>query len=261
MPVFIDQTGRSISLFKIPERIISIVPSQTELLFDLGMEKEVIGITRFCVHPDEWFRTKIKVGGTKHLNIDIIHQLQPDLIIANKEENEKEQIEELQKYYPVWISDVRNLHDAYQMIEQVGIITNREQSANEIIIRIKENFAQLKTRNAKPETCYLIWQKPYMTIGNDTFIHSMMEVAGFENIFSDKKRYPEITIDELLTANCQLLLLCSEPFPFKEKHAEEIKAQGFNGQILLVDGEMFSWYGSRLLKAPNYFRQLYYQIN
>ena len=260
MPVFIDQTGRTISIDKVPQQIISLVPSQTELLFDLGLDKEVVGITKFCVHPDEWFRSKKRVGGTKQLNAEIIHQLRPDLIIANKEENVKEQIEELEKHYPVWISDIKNLEDAYEMIEQVGIIIDKEKPANEMVSQIKENFARLVTHNSKSETCYLIWQNPFLAAGGDTFIHSMLEAAGLVNIFSDKKRYPELTLADLHIANCQLLLLSSEPFPFREKHIKEIKAQGFKGQVLLVDGEMFSWYGSRLLKAPAYFSQLHNQL-
>ena len=260
MPVFIDQTGQRITLDKTPKRIISLVPSQTELLLDLGLNEEVIGITKFCVHPKEWFQTKTRVGGTKQLKIDLIKELNPDLIIANKEENVKEQIEELQKHFPVWISDVNNLNDAYEMIEQIGLITNKGQAAKKLTAQTKENFSKLRTSpdkyRDKPRTAYLIWQKPYMTVGGDTFINAMMETAGFENIYKNKNRYPEITIEELNISNCELLLLSSEPFPFKEKHVEEIKAQGFKGQILLVDGEMFSWYGSRLLKAPEYFKNL-----
>ena len=256
MPVFKDQTGKNISIDKTPQRIISLVPSQTELLADLGLNEEVVGITKFCVHPDEWFRSKTRVGGTKQLKMDIIQQLNPDLIIANKEENVKEQIEELGKKYPVWVSNVNNLDDAYEMIEQIGLIINKEHRANEIISQIKENFARLTTPDSRLRTCYLIWQNPYMTAGGDSFIHSMLEAAGFDNIFSYKKRYPEITIADLHIANCQLLLLSSEPYPFKQKHVEEIRAKGFKGQVLLVDGEMFSWYGSRLLKAPAYFSRL-----
>ena len=263
MPVFKDQTGRTISIDKVPQRIISLVPSQTELLFDLGLDKEVVGITKFCVHPDEWFRSKTRVGGTKQLKIDIIHQLQPDLIIANKEENVKEQIEELERHYPVWVSDVNNLDDAYAMIEQIGLITGKINKSKEIIGSIKKEFSRLQPISSPlgaGGTAYLIWQNPYMTVGGDTFIHSMMTAAGFENIYSDKKRYPEISIAELQTANCKLLLLSSEPYPFKQKHAEEIKAQGFKGQVLLVDGEMFSWYGSRLQYAPAYFIKLLAEI-
>jgi ABC-type Fe3+-hydroxamate transport system substrate-binding protein len=263
MFVFTDQTGRKITLETTPRRIISVVPSQTELLFDLGLREEVIGITKFCVHPEQWFRNKTKVGGTKQLKIELIHQLLPDLIIANKEENTKEQIEELEKYYPVWISNINNLDNAYEMIEQVGLITTKEIQANKIVAGIKENFAQFlrkdssgQTSNLKLQTCYLIWQKPYMTVGGDTFIHSMMKAAGFENIFAKEKRYPETTIEELRNLRCELLLLSSEPFPFKQRHAEEIQSLLPNIKILLVDGEMFSWYGSRLLKATDYFRQL-----
>ena len=114
MSIFTDQTGRKITLDKPPHRIISLVPSQTELLYDLGLHNEVIGITKFCVHPQEWFQHKTRVGGTRQINIDIIHELRPDLIIANKEENVKEQVEELAGYYPVWISDVKHLEAAYE---------------------------------------------------------------------------------------------------------------------------------------------------
>lgn len=258
--LFIDQTGREVSIPQQPQRIISVVPSQTELLFDLGLNEEVIGITKFCVHPTEWFNSKTRVGGTKQLKIDLIKQLQPDLIIANKEENVKEQIEELEKHFPVWISDINDLDDAYEMIEQVGLIIGKKDQATELTRRIKENFSELPTRDSRLRTIYLIWKDPYMTIGGDTFIHSMLEAAGFENMYKDKTRYPEISVNELQTANCQLILLSSEPFPFKQKHMEEFKAQGINAQIILVDGEMFSWYGSRLLQVPSYFNKLYIEI-
>ncbi len=261
MPFFTDQAGRNVFLNKVPQRIISLVPSQTELLSGLGLDEEVVGITKFCVHPASWFQSKKRVGGTKQLNFEVIHQLRPDLIIANKEENVKEQIEELENHYPVWVSDVNNLEEAYEMIEQIGIIINKEQPAQEIVNQIKENFTRLTIKDSRLTTAYLIWQNPYMAAGGDTFIHSMIMAAGFQNMCADKKRYPEITLAELQHNQCQLLLLSSEPFPFSEKHVEEIRSQGFKGQILLVDGEMFSWYGSRLLKAPAYFKQLYKQLN
>jgi ABC-type Fe3+-hydroxamate transport system substrate-binding protein len=260
MTVFIDQTGRSITLNKTPQRIISLVPSQTELLFDIGLTDEVIGITKFCIHPDEWFHSKTRIGGTKQLNIELIKQLQPDLIIANKEENVKEQIEELEKHFPVWISDVNKLTDAYEMIEQIGIITNNEPSANKISLRIKENFAQLPTQDSRLRTVYFIWKNPYMTVGGDTFIHSMLEAAGFDNIYANKTRYPEVGLEELNTLKPELLLLSSEPYPFKQKHIEELQIQLPGTKIILMDGEMFSWYGSRLLHAPAYFINLQNQL-
>lgn len=267
MQAFTDQTSHTIFLETPPKRIISLVPSQTELLFDLGLDDEVVGITKFCVHPPEWFRSKKRIGGTKKLHVDIIHQLQPELIIANKEENVKEQIEELAKDYPVWISDVDSLSSAYDMIQQIGLLTNKVERSQEIIATIKTNFGQLPVITNKPAACYLIWKDPYMTVGGDTFIHSMMDAAGFDNIFKSRQRYPVVTMEDLLIAGtsgstpCDLILLASEPFPFKEKHIDELKQTldklGLpKTKILLVDGEMFSWYGSRLQHAPGYFKEL-----
>lgn len=260
MPSYSDQTGQTIFLESIPQRIISLVPSQTELLYDLGLDNEVAGITKFCVHPGKWFRSKQRVGGTKRLNMKIIQQLQPDLIIANKEENVKEQVEELQKKFPVWISDIHNLDDAFEMIEQVGMMTGKDDTSGQLISAIKKEFSQLQPMHQPLPAIYLIWQNPYITVGGDTFIHSMMEAAGFSNLFENEKRYPEITIEQLQRLNPALLLLSSEPFPFKQKHAEELQALLPGSTILLVDGEMFSWYGSRLRYAPACFARLHGKI-
>ena len=254
---FIDQTGHTVTLPDKAGRIISLVPSQTELLADLGLDKEVVGITKFCIHPEHWFRSKTRVGGTKQVNIDIIHQLQPDLIIANKEENVKEQIEALAEKYPVWISDINNLDDALVMIRETGLMTGKQIAAQKITEQIAEGFAALTTPGYKLRTCYLIWKDPYMTVGSDTFIHSMLEAAGFENVFSERKRYPVIKIEDLKQSGCELLLLSSEPFPFKQQHIDELQQQLPKTKIMLVDGEMFSWYGSRLLRAPVYFHHLH----
>jgi ABC-type Fe3+-hydroxamate transport system substrate-binding protein len=261
MPVYSDQTGRSVSLTHIPKRIISLVPSQTELLFDLGLGEEVIGITKFCIHPADWFYTKTRVGGTKSLHINIIDELEPDLVIANKEENVKEQIEELFARYPVWISDVHHMESAYDMIAKVGSITSRNEQANSIIKKIRTNFSKLSQPGKKPLTAYLVWNDPYMTVGGETFIHSMMETAGLQNAFADQTRYPKITIEQLITKNLDLVLLSSEPFPFKQKHVDELRARIVDAvtgrtQIELVDGQMFSWYGSRLQYAPAYIAKL-----
>lgn len=260
MSCYTDQLKRTIELFHPPKRIISLVPSQTELLFDLGLGEEVIGITKFCVHPQNWFRTKTRVGGTKQLHLEKIKELQPDLIIANKEENLQHQIEELGKSFPVWVSNINNLEDATEMIESIGKLSNKESKAKQISAEIRHRFSQLQTTHYQPQTCYLIWQNPYMTIGGDTFINDMMKRCGFQNIFQQQKRYPEIAIEQLKTANCKLLLLSSEPFPFKQKHIDELQPLLPGTKIILVDGEMFSWYGSRLLKAPAYFQQLQNQV-
>jgi ABC-type Fe3+-hydroxamate transport system substrate-binding protein len=250
----------------IPERIISLVPSQTELLHYLGLEAETVGITKFCVHPENWYKTKTRVGGTKAIKTNIIHDLKPDLIIANKEENIKEQVELLANDYPIWVSDVNNLEDALMMIKDIGELTGKKSQANSLTGKISKSFQelnQLQTTNLptgqagyKPKTAYLIWHNPYMTIGGDTFINDMLSKWGFENIFAHKSRYPEVTIEDMHIANCQLLLLSSEPYPFRQKHVDELSSRLPGCKILLVDGEMFSWYGSRLLLAPDYFKTL-----
>jgi len=256
MPVYIDQTGRKVSISNLPDRIISIVPSQTELLFDLGLNEEVVGITKFCIHPQTWFHAKTKIGGTKQLKMDVIRQLSPNLIIANKEENVKEQIAELEKNYPVWVSDVKSLDDAIEMIIQLGSITGKQKESVSIKDLINKNFNELKAPVSKLSAAYLIWRNPFMTVGGDTFINTMMEICGFENVFKNQSRYPETTIEKLKNYKIDLLLLSSEPYPFSKKHIEELQSELPDCKIILVDGEMFSWYGSRLIKAPHYLQQL-----
>jgi ABC-type Fe3+-hydroxamate transport system substrate-binding protein len=268
MPFFTDQLSRIIELPVAPQRIVSIVPSQTELLYSLGLNDQVVGITKFCVHPESWFRQKTRIGGTKALHMDRIHQLQPDLIIANKEENVKEQVEELARHYPVWISNINNLPDALDMIGKIGAVTDTAAKAAGIIENVTFAFKQLQTipapqqpGNYQLQTAYLIWKNPYMTIGSDTFIHDMLTRCGFQNIFAHTTRYPAITIEQLQAAGCQLLLLSSEPYPFKQQHIDELQQHLPHTTIRLVDGEMFSWYGSRLLHAPAYFTRLIQQVN
>ncbi|MEO8405427.1 MAG: helical backbone metal receptor [Chitinophagaceae bacterium] len=255
--LFTDQTGRIIILPSTPQRIISLVPSQTELLAYLGLSEQVAGITKFCIHPSEWFHSKTRIGGTKQLKMELIHQLRPDLIIANKEENVKEQVEELANHYPTWVSDVNNPEDAFSMIYSVGKMTGKENEAAILINNIRKEFGLLSPSSKKLRTAYLIWRNPYMTIGGDTFIHSMLQAAGFENMYGHATRYPEVTIDELKNAGCERLLLSSEPFPFNQKHIDELQPLLPDTKIVLVDGEMFSWYGSRLLLAPKYFLRLF----
>jgi len=254
MPVYIDQLGRVVELPAAPRSIVSLVPSITELLYTLQLDEAVTGITKFCVHPNNWFRQKTRVGGTKAINITAIHQLQPDLIIANKEENVKEQVDELAKHYPVWTSDVNNLADALEMIEQIGSITGRLNNAMHLISQINTAFTSLKPHNPLRKAGYLIWRNPYMTIGKDTFIHDMLTRCGLKNSFGNTTRYPEIDTWQL--SQCDLLLLSSEPFPFQQKHIDELQPHLPNTKIILVDGEMFSWYGSHLLHAPAYFNGL-----
>lgn len=253
---YTDQMGRKLHLAEVPKRIISLVPSQTELLYDLGLEEEVVGITKFCIHPQSWFRSKTRVGGTKEIHFDRIEALQPDLIIGNKEENTKEMIEALEKHYPVWISDIFNLEDALQMMTQIGAITDKSAKAESLVNRIQSDFQQLKHKKEGLKVAYFIWQKPLMVAANDTFIHQMLQAAGYQNAFEDQSRYPEISQEALVEAKPDLIFLSSEPFPFKEKHIKSFQEICPQAKVLIVDGELFSWYGSRLLQSVTYFKKL-----
>ena len=257
--IFTDQMGRQVDIPFPPQRIVSLVPSQTELLYELGLGDRVVGITKFCVHPAEWFRNKTRVGGTKQLRPDAIASLRPDLIIGNKEENERLQIEQLAGQYPVWMSDVRDLDSALQMIRDVGRITNAEAKASAITQNIQSGFDALAAAVAalpRLRAAYFIWREPWMAAGSDTFIDEMLRLAGFENIFAQRPRYPELSLEQLAESGPDCVLLSSEPYPFKEKHLLEISRLCPNAMVRLVDGELFSWYGSRLTHSPVYLAAL-----
>jgi len=257
MFVIKDQLGRELQLTKYPQKIISLVPSQTELLFSLGLDEEVIAITSFCIHPPSWKVSKKIIGGTKKLHLSVIDALQPDLIIANKEENERSQVETLASRYPVYISDISNLQEAFRMMMDVGGITGKAETAVELIEKIQARFDLLsESYPQKLRVAYLIWRNPYMTVGGGTFIHEMLEKAGFENVFSALSRYPVVTLKQILETGCDVVLLSSEPYPFDQKHVEEIKKINVDLTCLLVNGELFSWYGSRLLDTPPYLQQI-----
>lgn len=257
-----DQTGHTINLESIPCRIVSLVPSQTELLFDLGLEDAIVGVTKFCVHPKEKAKSKTVVGGTKQVHLDRIAALNPDLILGNKEENDRAQIEALRGQYPVWLSDIVELEDAYSMISGIGAMTGRETQADQLVRELKQGFGELRGLQVPPQVsaAYLIWYRPWMAVGSETFINSMMEAAGFLNVFAGKTRYPETTLNELAENAPSVIMLSSEPYPFKEKHLAEIQEFCPTSVIKLVDGELFSWYGSRMLHALPYLSKLRTEI-
>ncbi len=264
MKQFHDQTGKLVFIpSPPPRRIVSLVPSLTELLYDLQLETEVVGITKFCVHPPHWYKSKQRIGGTKNADIALIQSLQPDLVIASKEENVKEQVEAIEAFCPVYCSDISNLKEACEAITQIGLLTDRSAKAQEIIKQLKHNFAQLHNVSNKLRCAYLIWNNPYMSAGGDTFIHAMLTAAGFENVFAQQLRYPETTVQQILDLDVDVIFFSSEPFPFKQQHLNEFKtAWQYQLQekklpmLKIVDGEMFSWYGSRLLYATEYFKKL-----
>lgn len=248
---------RTVEITSTVSRIVSLVPSQTELLVDLGLRDKLVGITKFCVHPAGLKKEVQLIGGTKNAKIDLIRSLEPDLIIGNKEENNQADIEVLEGMLPTWMSDIFNLEDALDMIRKVGAITGTSERASEIISKIQTNFAQLENLKSSSKTVlYLIWKNPYIAAGPNTFIDAMLSTLGFQNAMQEE-RYPEVKLEAL---NPDLIFLSSEPYPFKEKHIEELQNQFPNSQVVLVDGEYFSWYGSRLIGAPAYFEELLNQI-
>ncbi|WP_434035272.1 ABC transporter substrate-binding protein [Formosa sp. 4Alg 33] len=258
MTRFKDQLHRTFHLNKVPRRIVSLVPSQTELLCDLGLEDRIVGITKFCVHPTPLLSTKKIVGGTKQVNYDKIKALQPDIILCNKEENAKDMISELEQIAPVHISDIYTIDDSLELICMYGEIFNIPDQANTLIKGIKKSKSEFEDyMSIKPlkTVAYFIWKSPWMVAGNENFINHLLVQNKLDNVFAHQSRYPEIDIEKI-TIKPELIFLSSEPFPFKNKHIKEVQAYFPNSKIILVDGEMFSWYGSRLLKAFDYFKGL-----
>lgn len=235
-------------------KIISLVPSITETLFDFGLnETEITGRTKFCIHPENSVRNVEMIGGTKNLNIEKIKSLKPDLIIANKEENVKEQIEELEENFKVLVTNISTLEDNYYLLKNLGNLLNRQEIAQKFNMKIYEVFHGFSD-SQKKKCAYLIWKNPYMTVGSDTFIHDILDKIGFENVFKNRKRYPEISVEEMKQAD--YIFLSSEPFPFQQKHIDELQKALPDAKIVLVDGEAFSWYGTHLAKCESYFKNL-----
>lgn len=256
--IVVDQMGYEVGVPHTPKRVVSLVPSQTELIDYLGCSDSLIGVTKFCIHPAHFIKEKTIIGGTKKFRFDTIKNLNPDLIIGNKEENYEEGIIRLKENYPVWMSDIANINEAIDMISKLGLILNRQDIASDLINNVLSQFNQIEI-DRKYKVLYFIWNSPKMVAGSNTFIDEMLNVAGFENL-APTERYPEISDDEIAGLNPEVILLSSEPYPFKEKHIKRFKDISPNSIIKIVDGELFSWYGSRLLKAPTYFIKLHEEL-
>jgi ABC-type Fe3+-hydroxamate transport system substrate-binding protein len=255
-----DQLNRTLSFKSIPKRIVSLVPSQTELLVDLGLINDIVGITKFCIHPDNLRKSKTIVGGTKQVNIEKIRALQPDVILCNKEENTQEMVNQLEEIAPVHVSDISNLKDTRELINLYGQLFNVNNRANSIVKKLQyleSEFSLFIKNKAIKNVTYFIWRKPWMVAGGDTIINFLLSINKFHNIFDDIARYPEIELELLKDKDLDYIFLSSEPYPFKEKHFKEIKNDLPKSQIFLVDGEYFSWYGTRLLGAFDYFKNLH----
>jgi ABC-type Fe3+-hydroxamate transport system substrate-binding protein len=257
MPDETDARGRTISLDSPPRRIVSLVPSQTELLAHLDLEEYVVGITRFCERPEDWRSKKTIVGGTKQVALDTVRDLDPDLILANHEENTAEDVEALDGIAPVFVTEVKTVEEALDMIRTVGRLTDTSGQTSTLVGKIIARFRALPDFPPLRAT-YLIWREPYMTVGGDTFIHDVMQWGGLENIYGDRTRYPEVSLKELAEQDLDVLLCSSEPFPFhkKEKFTAGLREALPNTPVEVVDGQPFSWYGPRLLDTPSYLKDL-----
>ncbi len=261
---FKDQLNKELILDEYPKRIISLVPSQTELLVDLGLEKNIIGITKFCIHPKQLLLDKTIVGGTKKVNYKKIISLQPDLIIGNKEENTKEMIHELEEIAPVYISNILTIEDSLKFISDIGQLCNRKIESIQLVQKIdnaKIDFIEFVKNQPFRRVAYFIWNKPWMVVGSNNYINEILKLNKFENIFGNApNRYPEVYVENFYDLSPELkpefVLLPSEPYHFKKEDIKELK-QHIDCSMKLVDGEMFSWYGSRILKAFEYFKNLH----
>lgn len=258
-----DQIGREIQIKDIPKRIICLVPSLTELLFDLGLENSIVGLTKFCVHPKHARKSKKVVGGTKQIKVDKIKALKPDIILCNKEENSVDIVKLCSAIAPTHVSDIYNLDDTIELIEQYGKIFDCIEEAKRINHKLhkeKKLFISEIKSIKRLNVAYFIWRDPLMVAAKNTFIDYMLELAGFCNAFADRGRYPEVTWKEVQAKSPELIFLSSEPYPFKEQHQIEFNEKTQDTKIITVNGEMFSWYGTRLLKAFDYFRSLHKSI-
>lgn len=251
--------GREVKISLPINKIVSLVPSQTELLFDLGLGNKIVGRTKFCIHPKKEVEKVKIVGGTKTFHIDQIKKLQPDLIIGSKEENQKELIQSLEKDFPIWLSNIITLPDAIAMINSLSELLEVKEKGDHINDTISKRFSEIPKFNGK-SVLYLIWSKPYMGVGNSTFINSLLENIGLKNVLSSYDRYPQLTDNQIVDLNPEYIFLSSEPFPFKTKHEILLKEILPDSRIIHVNGEMFSWYGSRLLQAPGYFKNLHSRL-
>lgn len=265
---FTDQLGTTHTFETTPKRIVSLVPSQTELLYDLGLEDAIVGITKFCVHPFHFKATKTIVGGTKQVKWDKIKELQPDIILCNKEENTEEIVASLQSICPVWVTDIYTIKDTIQMIQDFGILFNKRTEAMKWTDKIQfayQDFVKFMEDKKPRKVAYFIWANPYMVAGGNTFINELLQLNKFENIYDNhpnyEGRYPEVVVQKMrIQGDPDVLFLSSEPFPFKDEHAFELGRHTHHAITVFVDGEMFSWYGSRLFKAFDYFKKLHIRL-
>lgn len=250
-----DQLEREITFNKSPERIICLVPSITHMLCYLGLQKKIVGRTKFCIYPESL--DVLKLGGTKNPNIQKIRALSPDLILVNKEENKKEDVLTLAQDFNVYISDINHLEDFYIFLDHLGTLFNVEDKIIDFKNLVKKEITSCKNIPSF-SFLYFIWKDPYYIVGNQTYINQLFQLIGWKNMCQyqhNKNRYPELENLAQLEST-EKIMLSSEPYPFKQQHMDEFQKKFPKSKIHLVPGEVFSWYSPFILKLEETLWQI-----
>jgi ABC-type Fe3+-hydroxamate transport system substrate-binding protein len=258
-PRLVDASGVALDLPRPPSRIVCLIPSVTETLCHLGLAGALVGVSVYCIEPREVMRGKTKVGGEKNPDLGAIRRLEPDLVIANVEENRREDVETLRAWgVPVWVTYPRTVAEGIGMIRELGEVTGTEARAREIADELQDLYERVRAETAAGRPApvfYPIWREPYMTINRDTYIHDMLSVCGASNVFADRpERYPTVTLDEAALRRPAVIILPDEPFRFRRAHLKDWEPYADvpavrEGRIHLMDGKLFCWYGPRIAAA------------
>ena len=257
-----DALGRQFDFDTAPRRIVSLVPSITETLFAFGLEHEIVGATDYCVHPEDRLARVPRVGGTKNVRVDEVAALEPDLVIANREENRRRNVEALEaRGLRVFVTYVRTLAEAVRDLGTLGRIVRRHAEAAAIARDLDAALGEVGGGPA-PRVLALIWKKPWMTLNCDTFAHDMIVASGGQNAFADADtRYPRISEAEMAAADPEVILLPTEPYAFCETERRELGSldcpAARSRRIHVVEGELLSWYGPRMPRALRTFSRLF----
>lgn len=254
----VDALGREVPVDPHPDRVVSLCPSQTELLFELGVGDRVVGVTKFCVHPRAQVQTRARVGGTKNVDIERVRALRPDLVLAEKEENTRDTVLTLEREFPVFVTDVVDVDSALAMIATVAELFGVDERAATLETSIRVSLGELDVTK-RWRVLYLIWREPWMAAGRGTYIDSVLAACGFDNAIGDP-RYPELTLSAMRDLEPDFVFLSSEPFPFRARHRQELAEAMPTPGIVHVDGEVFSWYGSRMTQIAPYVRELRHRL-
>ena len=255
----VDATGAAVVLPGPPQRIVSLVPSITEILFTLGVGPAVAGCTVYCTQPPDGVATTTRVGGEKNPKLELIRDLGADLVIANIEENLPEHVATLRSWgIPVYVTYPRTVPDGIRLLAELGAVTGAAERGAALARELDALLADVEgaSRGRRPvRVFYPIWRHPYMTIGADTYAHDMLARCGGVSVFADRaSRYPTVTLDEMASAAPEVILLPDEPYRFRRVHVADFEPYPDvpavrDGRIHLMDGKLLTWYGPRIGEA------------